>query len=164
MRDVRRTGGAHGLRGGKEKIVDGMSPARPHSFRYQRRSVNNCNPGRGGMAQDGGTKGGTFHGEMGRCRKARAGQRHAVVCPNLTRRTKERIAQSKRVCAGSLVIDNKPQVVRTCILRVFLFADAILPFSGLCFALFRFRISAFIEPATPRSIVFHVPRQPHAVR
>ena len=36
--------------------------------------------------------------------KVRAGLRHAVaiVCPNVTRRTKERIAQSKRARAGSL--------------------------------------------------------------
>ena len=38
--------------------------------------------------------------------KARAGLRHAVVCPNVTERTKERIAQSKRARAGSLAIVN----------------------------------------------------------
>ena len=36
--------------------------------------------------------------------KARAGLRHAVVCPNVTERTKERIAQSKRARAGSLAL------------------------------------------------------------
>ena len=36
--------------------------------------------------------------------KARAGLRHAVVCPNVTGRTKERIAQSKRARAGLLAI------------------------------------------------------------
>ena len=36
--------------------------------------------------------------------EARAGLRHAVVCPNVTERTKERIAQSKRARAGSLVL------------------------------------------------------------
>ena len=34
--------------------------------------------------------------------KARAGLGHAVVCPNVTERTKERISQSKRARAGSL--------------------------------------------------------------
>ena len=34
--------------------------------------------------------------------EARAGLRHAVVCPNETGRTKERIAQSKRARASSL--------------------------------------------------------------
>ena len=36
--------------------------------------------------------------------KVRAGLRHAVVCPNRTGRTKERIIQSKRVRAGSFAI------------------------------------------------------------
>ena len=36
--------------------------------------------------------------------KARAGLRHAVVCPNVTGYTKERIGQSKRARAGSLAI------------------------------------------------------------
>ena len=36
--------------------------------------------------------------------KARAGLRHAVVCPNVTGRTKEGIAQSKRARAGLLAI------------------------------------------------------------
>ena len=36
--------------------------------------------------------------------KASAGLRHAVVCPNVTRRTKEMIAQSKRVRTGSFAI------------------------------------------------------------
>ena len=36
--------------------------------------------------------------------KAKAGLRHAVVCPNVTGRTKERIAQSKRARAGSLAL------------------------------------------------------------
>ena len=36
--------------------------------------------------------------------KTKAGLRHAVVCPNVTGRTKERIAQSKRTRAGSLAL------------------------------------------------------------
>ena len=36
--------------------------------------------------------------------KASAGLRYAVICPNMTGRTKERIAQSKRARAGSLAI------------------------------------------------------------
>ena len=36
--------------------------------------------------------------------KVRAGLRHAVVRPTVTERTKERIAQSKRACAGLLAI------------------------------------------------------------
>ena len=36
--------------------------------------------------------------------KAKAGLRHAGVCPNVTGRTKKRIAQSKRARAGSLAL------------------------------------------------------------
>ena len=36
--------------------------------------------------------------------KARAGLRHAAVCPNVTGRIKEGIAQSKRARTGSLVL------------------------------------------------------------
>ena len=36
--------------------------------------------------------------------KARAGLQHAVVCPNVTGKTKARIAQSRRARAGSLAI------------------------------------------------------------
>ena len=66
MHDVRRTDGGRGLRGREGKIVDGVSPGRPQSFRYPHRPVDDCSPGRGGMVQDGGTKGGTFYGEMDR--------------------------------------------------------------------------------------------------
>ena len=36
--------------------------------------------------------------------EARAGLRHAVVCPNVMGRTKERISQSKQARAGSLAL------------------------------------------------------------
>ena len=42
--------------------------------------------------------------------EARAGLRHAVVCSNVTGRTKERIAQSKRARAGLLALVDNPQV------------------------------------------------------
>ena len=104
MRDVRRNGGECGLRGGPRKRVDGVFPG-PQSFRHQHRPVDDCSPGRGGMAQNGRTRGRIFNGKMGRYReKAKAG--HAVVCPNVTGKTKERIAQSKRARAGSLALVN----------------------------------------------------------
>ena len=64
--------------------------------------------------------------------KARAGLRHAVVCLNVTGRTKERISQSKRARAGSLAIVDEPQMARTCIPQ----ADVVLSFSGVRFVLF----------------------------
>ena len=69
MRDVRRNGGGRGLCGGPGKRLDGVFPGRPQDFRHQRRPVDDCNPGRGGMAQNGKTRGGTFHGKMDRCRE-----------------------------------------------------------------------------------------------
>ena len=61
MRDVRRNGEGSGKR------VDGSFPRRPQNFRHQRRPVDDCSPGRGGVAQNGRTRGGTFHGKMDRC-------------------------------------------------------------------------------------------------
>ena len=69
VRDVRRNGGGRGLCGRPRKRVDGVFPGRPQSFRHQRRPVDDCSPGQGGMVQNGRTRGGTFHGKMGRCRK-----------------------------------------------------------------------------------------------
>ena len=76
------------------------------------------------MAQDGGTTGGMFHGEMDRYRQSQGWTtRHALVCPNVTGRTNERIAQSKRVHAGSLaIVVDEPQVARMFVVRAF--ADA----------------------------------------
>ena len=87
--------------------------------------------------------------------KAKAGQRRALVCPNVTRRTKDRIAQSKRARAGSLATVDNPQVARTCILRTFLFADAILSISRVTFifsVLFCF-VFVFLLSLKPRPFV-----------
>ena len=55
------------------------------------------------MAQDGGTKGEErFMAKWIAAENAMAEPRHAVICPNVTGRTKERVAQSKRARAGSL--------------------------------------------------------------
>ena len=69
VRDVRRNGGGRGLCGGPGKRVDGVFPGRPQSFRHQRRPVDDCSPGRGGMVQNGRIRGGTFHGKMDRRRE-----------------------------------------------------------------------------------------------
>ena len=49
-----------GLFGGPGKRADWVFPGRPQSFWHQRRPVDDCLSGRGRMAQDGGTRGGTF--------------------------------------------------------------------------------------------------------
>ena len=128
--------GECGQRGGASKFVDVVSSGRPQSFRFQRRPVDDCSPGRRGMAQDFRTRGGTFMAKWVAAEKARSGLRHAVVCPNVTGRTKERIAQSKRARAGSLILivhTGKQQAARTCILRAFSFVNVILPYSGVTF-------------------------------
>ena len=105
MSDVRRNGGGRGLSGGPGKRVDEVFPGRPQSFRPERRPVDDCNPGRGGMAQNGRTRGGTFHGKMDRCRKNQGWTTACSGMPeNVTGKTKERIAQSKRARAGSLAL------------------------------------------------------------
>ena len=88
---------------GARKKSDGVFPGRSQSFRRQRRPLDDCSPGRGGMGQNGRTRGGTFHGEVYRCRESQ-GWSTAGVCPNVTERTKKRIAQSKRARAGSLAL------------------------------------------------------------
>ena len=69
VRDVWRNGGGRGLCGGPGKIVDRVFPGRPQRFRHQRRPMDDCSSGRGGTAQNGGTRVGIFHGKMDRCRK-----------------------------------------------------------------------------------------------
>ena len=59
--------GVAGCVGGRENSV---FSGRPQSFWYQCRPVDDCSPGRGGMAQDGGKRGGTFHSKMDHCRES----------------------------------------------------------------------------------------------
>ena len=87
--------------------------------------------------------------------EARAGLRHAAVCPNVTGRTKERIAQSKRARAGSLALVDyhkwrelvsSGRLVCRC-------HDDVLLWCYLCFVLLRSRLYAFVEAAALCSIV-----------
>ena len=75
--------GGAGCVGGLGKIVDGVSPGRSQSFRYQRRPMDDCSSGQGGMAQDGGTRGGTSHGDMNRCRES---QGWTTACSSMPER------------------------------------------------------------------------------
>ena len=63
---VESVGGAGCVR--SRKILDGVFPGRSQSVRHQHRPVNYCSPGRGEMAQNGGTRNGTILGEIDRCR------------------------------------------------------------------------------------------------
>ena len=70
--------------------------------------------------------------------KVRVGVRHAVLCPNVTGRTNERIAQNKRAHASSLAMVDKPQVARTSILRFLLLFTMLCCFSLVLLHLFGF--------------------------
>ena len=98
VRDVRRIGGGRGLWGGAGKRVDGVFPRRSQSFRHQRRPVDNCSLGRGGMAQNGRTSGGTFHGKMNCCRK---NQGWATACSGMPERDGKDHGEDRPKQAGS---------------------------------------------------------------
>ena len=87
MRDVRRIGGVRELCRGPGKRVEGVFPGRPQSLRNQRRPVDDCSPGRGGMAQDGGKRAERFMAKWIAAEKDRAGLRHA--CSSVTGRIEE---------------------------------------------------------------------------
>ena len=63
MRDVRRTGGGRGLHGGREKSGCGVSRM-ISVLSISARTSGRLQPRTRGMAHDGGTRGGPFHGEM----------------------------------------------------------------------------------------------------
>ena len=84
VRDVRRTGERHGLRGGGRKNRGWGVCLTTLDFRYQRRAVDESR--RGGMAQDGGERGGRFHGELDRCRES---QGWTTACSGMPKRDKE---------------------------------------------------------------------------
>ena len=84
-------GGADCMRGERKKIGWGvswttseLSVLTPISGRLQHT--------RGGMAQDGGTRGGIYRGKMDRCGESQGWTTTCIVFPNVTGRTKERIA------------------------------------------------------------------------
>ena len=89
-----------------------------------------------------------------------------MVCPNVTGRTKKRIAQSKRARAGSLALVDQPQVARTCILQAFGWQMPWRFYSGVTFVMFCFVFSlyAFVEAAALRSIVLRYTGVPIAKR
>ena len=92
------------LRRGEGKRVYGVSPGRPRSFRYQHRAVDDCSSGRGGRRKTAGLGMECYMAKWIVAEKVKAGLRYAVVCPNVTGRTNDRIAESKRLRAGSLTI------------------------------------------------------------
>ena len=89
MHDARRDGGGRRLCGGPGKRLDGVFPGRYQSVRHQRRPVDDCSPGRGGMAQNGITRGGKFNGEMDRCRENQGWTTACSGMPECDRKNQE---------------------------------------------------------------------------
>ena len=105
MRGARRIGANRGLRGGPGKRVDGAFPGRPFrtfGIKADQWPTAALDEGEWHRTAEQGAE--RFIAKWVAAEKARAGLRYAVVCPNVTRRTKEMIAQSKRARAGSLAI------------------------------------------------------------
>ena len=71
--------------------------------------------------------------------KVKVGLRHAVVCPDVTRRIDERISP-KQACSCSFVRDSglAKSVVNFCPPGVVWFAYTVLPFLGVMFVLLCF--------------------------
>ena len=86
MRDIQRTGGGRGLRGGQERRrVDGVFAGRSQSFPYQRRPVDDCSPGRGEWRKTAEQSAEHFMAKLIVVEEAsRAEVRHEIVCPNVT--------------------------------------------------------------------------------
>ena len=160
MRDVRRNGGGRGLCEGPGKRVDGVFHGRSQSFWHQRRPVDDCSPGRGGMAQNGRT----FHGEMDRCRKNQGWTTACSGMPERDGKNQEEDIPKQVLVRSPLLTSHKwrelvssGRLVCRChgvfslMLRLFLF----------CFV---FRLYAFVEAATLRSIVLRYAGVPIATR
>ena len=101
-------GGAGCVRDQEREWMVVFPGQQPQSFRYQRRDHWTI------AAQDEEESRKTtelgaehFMSKWIAAQKARVGLRHAVVCPNVTRRTKERIAQK----ASGLVLVRSPQLI-----------------------------------------------------
>ena len=105
MRDVRRNGGARGLwGGGQEKEWRGcfMDDLRAFGINVDQWTTAVQSEGEWRRTAEQGAE--HFMAKWIAAEKAKAGLRHAVVCPNVTGRTKQRIPQSKRAGAGSLAL------------------------------------------------------------
>ena len=93
---VGRIGGGRGLCGGAGKRVDGVFPRRPRAFGINADQWTTAAQDEGEWHRTAEQGAEHFMPKWIAAEKTRAGLRHAVVCPNVTGRVKERIAQSKR--------------------------------------------------------------------
>ena len=133
--------------------MDGVFRGRPRSFRHQRRPVDDCSsPGRGAMAQNGRTRGGTFHGEIDRCREC---QGCTTACSGMPERDVKDQGEDSPKQAGSCWF-ARPCWLSTSGANLYppgvRFADAMTSFSGVTFVLFCF-VFVFMLSLKPRPLV-----------
>ena len=105
VRDVRRNGRGRGLcRGSGKRRVDGcfLDDLRAFDINTYQWTTATQDEGEWRRTAEQGAE--HFMAKLIVAEKTKAGLRHAVVRPNLTGRTKERIAQSTRARAGSLAL------------------------------------------------------------
>ena len=152
VRDVRRIGGERGLCGGPRKIVDGVFPGWPQNLRHQHRPVDDCSPRRGRIAQNGGTRDGTFHGEMDCCRGS---QGWTSACSSMHERDVKGKGEDSPKQAGSCWF-ARPCWLATSGANSYppgvSFADVMTSFPGVTFVLFCF-VFVFMLSLTPRPFV-----------
>ena len=104
MHSVRKIDVGRGLLGGGRKKNGWGFPGRPQSYLYQRRPVDDYSSEQEEWCKAPEQGAESFMAKLITAEKDRAGQRYAVVRPNVTGRTKERISQSKRARAGLLTV------------------------------------------------------------
>ena len=94
VRDVRRDGGRRGLCRGPGKRVDGVFLDDLRAFGINADQWTTAAQDEGEWRRTAEREAGHFMAKWILAEKTKAGLRHAVVCPNVTGRTKTRIAQS----------------------------------------------------------------------
>ena len=104
MRDVRKISRGRGLRRGQEKEWMGcfLDDLKAFGINTDKWTTAAQDEGEWRRTAEQGAE--HFMAKSIVAEKAKTGLRHAVVCPNVTGRIKERIAQSKRARAGSLAL------------------------------------------------------------
>ena len=133
--------------------MDGVFSGRRQSFQHHRQPVEDCSPGRGEIAQDGGIRSGTFHGEMNRCSESQGWTTACSTMPESDGKGQEEdIPKQEASCwfaRHSLLATSGANLYPPGVW----FADVMSSFSGIIFVLLCFRLYAFIEAEALRSIV-----------
>ena len=134
----------------------------------QRRPVDDCSPGRRGMAQNSGRRAEHFMAKWIAAEKAKkAGLRHTIVSPSVTGRTRKRIAQSKqgrRAGSLALIASHKWRELVSTGRLACRYHDVFL-WCYVCFVFASFSsLCAFVEAAALRSIVLRYAGAPIATR